>query len=86
MGGGSVKKSETQVIPYAMPFRHFVIACWFAPLAHAELVPARPFADHMVLPMERRIPVWGTATPGTTVEIRFGGHASSGKAVAHGHW
>jgi sialate O-acetylesterase len=69
-----------------MPFRHFVIACWFTSLAHAELVPARPFADRMVLPMERKIPVWGTATPGAAVEIRFGGHASSGKADAQGHW
>lgn len=69
-----------------MPFRHFIIACWFASLAHADLVPARPFADHMVLPMERKVPVWGTATPGATVEIRFGGNSSSGKADAQGHW
>lgn len=69
-----------------MPFRHFFIACWSTALAHADLVPARPFADHMVLPMERKVPVWGTATPGSTVEIRFGGNSSNGKADAQGHW
>lgn len=53
---------------------------------HAGLVPARPFADHMVLPMERKVPVWGTATPGAIVEIRFGGHTSRAKADAQGHW
>ncbi len=55
-------------------------------LACAAPVPARPFADHMVLPMRCGIPVWGAAEPHAVVEIRFGDHSASGKADAGGNW
>lgn len=54
--------------------------------AGPALVPARPFADHMVLPMDCRNPIWGKAQPQAEVEIRFGGHATSGRADAMGQW
>ena len=31
------------------------------------------FTDHAVLPRDRRMPVWGTDEPGTTVTVSFGG-------------
>lgn len=49
-------------------------------------VPARPFADHMVLPMDRPVPVWGKANPGNEVEVRFAGQAARGRADAEGNW
>lgn len=54
--------------------------------AQAELSVARPFADHMVLPMNRTVPIRGTAAPGGGVEVSFGAHAASGRADAKGHW
>jgi sialate O-acetylesterase len=67
----------------------FLIVCWIAALAaRAEptLVPARPFADHMVLPMGRETGVWGIAAPGAEVALRFGTHTARGKADARGNW
>lgn len=57
-------------------------------IIHAEtvLIPARPFADHMVLPMGRETPVWGVAAPGAEVAVRFGAHTARGKADAQGNW
>jgi sialate O-acetylesterase len=55
-------------------------------LADPALAPARPFAHHMVLPMERPTPVWGMARPGATVEIRFADDSVTGKADALGQW
>ena len=54
--------------------------------AGALLVPARPFADHMVLPMERPLPVWGKAEPGSGVEVRFAGQSARGTTDDDGNW
>ena len=55
-------------------------------LLRAVPVPARPFGDHMVLPMRRAIPVWGTAEPHGTVEVRFAGQQATATADAAGRW
>jgi sialate O-acetylesterase len=62
-----------------------LFAALTAPAAPA-LVPARPFADHMVLPMNRATPVWGSAAPAAEVTVRFGAHLARGKADAQGNW
>ena len=54
--------------------------------ACAALVPARPFADHMVLPMDRSVPICGTAMPGADVEVSFGVDATRGRADTNGQW
>lgn len=54
--------------------------------AEPTLVPARPFADHMVLPMGRATPIWGIAAPGAEVTVRFGTHAARGTADTQGNW
>lgn len=50
------------------------------------LTMARPFAPHMVLPMDRPIPVWGEAQPGALVEVRFHGQKAQARADAKGSW
>jgi sialate O-acetylesterase len=50
------------------------------------LVPARPFSDYMVLPMDRKTPVWGMANAGADVKVSFGAHSTSGRANANGQW
>jgi sialate O-acetylesterase len=52
----------------------------------AELALARPFGDHMVLPMRREVPVWGTAGAGATVELSFRGKAYQVAADQSGNW
>lgn len=67
----------------------FLIVYSIAALAtrvESALIPARPFADHMVLPMGRETPVWGIAAPGTEVAIRFGTRSAHGKADMRGNW
>lgn len=54
--------------------------------AGSILVAARPFSDHMVLPMDRSVPIRGTAMPGADVKVSFGSHSTSGLADAKGQW
>lgn len=44
------------------------------------------FGSNMVLQRDRPVPVWGTAEPGETVTVGFGGQAKSAKADAQGRW
>jgi len=66
-----------------------IIAAWLVQtgwVAAAGLTLARPFGDHMVLPMERPVPVWGTAPAGSMVAVFFGGEPVHGRAGADGKW
>ncbi len=47
---------------------------------------ATPFGDQMVLQREVKVPVWGTAQPGSEVNVSFAGQSVSGKADAEGKW
>jgi sialate O-acetylesterase len=47
---------------------------------------AAPFGDRMVLQRDMPVPVWGNATPGSTVSVEFGGHTQSATADANGDW
>jgi sialate O-acetylesterase len=44
------------------------------------------FSDHMVLQRDQPVPVWGTATPGTTIAVEFGGQNKSTTTDAEGKW
>ncbi|MEK7951450.1 sialate O-acetylesterase [Luteolibacter soli] len=46
----------------------------------------RPFASHMVLPMNSEVPVWGTSSPGTAVELSFNGNSFQTTATKSGSW
>ena len=55
--------------------------------AFAEVKLNGIFSDHMVLQRDRAVPVWGTAAPGESVTVSFGGHGGlSAKADAKGRW
>lgn len=66
-----------------------VIACGLAALP-ARAVPAlelaRPFGTQMVLPMNRPVPVWGSARPGATVTVQFAGQRRQVVAGPDGAW
>ena len=47
---------------------------------------ASPFADHMVLQRERKVPVWGTGTPGEAVTVAFAGQRLETKVGGDGRW
>lgn len=44
------------------------------------------FSDHMVLQRDRKVPVWGTAAPGTAVTVEFAGQNKTATADAEGKW
>lgn len=54
--------------------------------AAGELRLAHIFGNNMVLQREREIPVWGWATPGTTVHVRLGEAEATGVAGPEGKW
>ena len=44
------------------------------------------FADGMVLQRQMDVPVWGTAQPGDTVKVTFGGQEKTATADEAGKW
>ncbi len=52
----------------------------------ASLSCARVFSDHMVLPRGRRVPLWGTAAPGTEVVVLFAGQELRSVTNESGDW
>jgi sialate O-acetylesterase len=68
--------------------RLVLLAC-FAVLAvalRAELACAPVFGDHMVLQRDLPVPIWGTATPGDLIAVRFAGQEKVATADAAGRW
>jgi sialate O-acetylesterase len=58
-----------------------------APAAQAtDLQLGAPFADHAVFQQGIPVPIWGTATPGATIEARFAGQTKTATAAADGSW
>ncbi len=54
--------------------------------AQADLSVPSFFSDHMVLQREHAAAVWGKATPGSEVTVKFKDSRSTVKADADGHW
>ena len=52
----------------------------------AEVKPASPFAEHMVLQQAHTVPVWGTANSGEQVTVQFAGQQVSTTAGDDGNW
>ena len=46
----------------------------------------RPFGSHMVLPMQREVPIWGKANPGAPIELDFRGQSFRTHASKAGDW
>ncbi len=44
------------------------------------------FSSHMVIQRDMSVPIWGTATPGTTVKIEYKGRSDSSVADGKGRW
>jgi sialate O-acetylesterase len=54
--------------------------------AAAELAVAAVFSDHAVLQRGRPVPVWGRASPGTTVAVVYGEHRVDTVTDGTGRW
>ena len=57
-----------------------------ASAGEGEVVFASPFADHMVLQRDVKVPVWGTAVPGAKVSVAFGDIRRETVAGPGGDW
>lgn len=47
---------------------------------------AAPFGDNMILQRDMNVPVWGTAEPGTQIQVTFAGQTQSTTTDAQGKW
>lgn len=56
------------------------------PNAYADVELGSPFSDNMVLQRGMKVPVWGWATPGEKVTVRFAEQTLSTVADINGHW
>jgi sialate O-acetylesterase len=63
-----------------------VLSLFACAASHADVRLASPFADHMVLQREIRLPVWGTAKPGAEITVEFAGQRQSARAGDDGTW
>lgn len=59
---------------------------WISPMLAGELQLSPPYAPHMVLPMDRQVPLHGTADPGKPVTVCFLGREFQTSADAEGAW
>jgi len=57
-----------------------------APLMGGDLAVCPPFGSHMVLPMDRELPLHGTADPGKRVVVRIRGREFQTQTDANGAW
>lgn len=55
-------------------------------VAQAELKLSPVFGDNMVLQRDKEVPVWGTAKPGTKVNVEFAGQTATATAEKDGRW
>src|SRR5690349_5431265 len=67
-------------------FMPVIMFAWMVLPASADLQPASPFGNSMVLQRDQAVPVWGKATPGEEVTVEFAGQKVSSKADATGKW
>lgn len=52
--------------------------------ARVSLAPL--FSDHLVLQRDKPVPVWGHASPGETITVKFGAQTVGATATADGRW
>lgn len=70
-----------------MQFRSLFLAVMFSAVgAQAEVKLPPFFSSHMVLQRDKPVPVWGTATAGEKVTVKFRGQEKTTTAGADGKW
>lgn len=77
---------QARTVRTAVRFLALALSCLAAAVSGADLALARPFGDHMVLPMRREVPVWGKASANATVELSFRGKTYQTQADTSGNW
>src|SRR3954463_6158529 len=73
-------------MPYSQGFLALATPLFCCALANAQVTLPSLFSDHAVLQREPPIHVWGEATAGESIEVRF--HSQKANAIADtlGHW
>jgi sialate O-acetylesterase len=69
-----------------LPRLALLASLFFTPFASAELKLGTPFSNHMMVQMDRPIPVWGTDEPGMTVVVAFNDELTKAVADENGDW
>jgi len=69
-----------------IPFLIFITSCTLFNKPATNIRLPVLFSDNMVIQMDKRIPVWGTADPGGTIIIEIAGQRRTIKATKNGNW
>ena len=63
-----------------------IVLCFFVALVSAQISLPKVFGDSMVLQRNIRIPIWGTATPGSHIVAQLGNRTVKVKTDKTGKW
>lgn len=67
-------------------FLSTLVILFFSTTLFADVKPASPFGDHMVLQRNTSVPIWGTADAGEKLTVHLGNQTISTTANANGRW
>jgi len=68
------------------PYLFLALSLFFVSVLHAEIVLPRVIGSNMVLQQGKPVPVWGTASAGEQVTVKFGKQTKKAVADASGNW
>jgi len=71
---------------YRKPYLFLAFSLFFVSVLHAEIVLPRVIGSNMVLQQGKPVPVWGTASVGEQVTVKFGKQTKKAVADASGNW
>ena len=71
---------------HRFPLRAASLLAALAGAAHADVRLSNIFSDHMVLQRDTPVRIWGSASPGEKVNVKFGSQSLSGTAGKDGAW
>lgn len=68
------------------PYLFLALALFFVSISHAEVVLPRVIGSNMVLQQQKPVTIWGTASVGEQVTVKFGKQTKNAVADASGNW
>jgi len=68
------------------PYLFLALLLLFVSILHAEVVLPRVIGSNMVLQQQKLVPIWGTASVGEQITVKFGKQTKKTVADASGNW
>ena len=81
-----LRRRNQRLSKYNLVMGRVVLVFVLASVAGAEVRLAGIFGDEMVLQRDQEVPVWGMASPGEPVTVKFSGKSAKTQADKEGRW